>query len=140
MIIVDGYYELANDRCKDVSIDPKTDSDAATLIAVQAIVATVWWGIMLFTYTKNVVGLKIFNKSMSPIEWAFAMLSDKTYGFTAAAYLTNFLIYGAIALPELAAYILYLFGENEWYGWYPATIGLYGSIFLMPIPPIMATL
>ena len=50
LIVVDAQYELATDRCKDISIDPKMDTDPATMIAIQAIVATVWWVIMMVSY------------------------------------------------------------------------------------------
>jgi len=41
---------MSSDRCKDISIDPKTDYDAPILMAVQAIIATVWWFLMLISY------------------------------------------------------------------------------------------
>ena len=80
------------------------------------------------------------NTDVLPIQWAFSMLTDRFYGWTAASYVANFVAYGVVALPELAAWILYLLGENEWFGWYVGTVGLYGSIFLCVLSPIFATL
>lgn len=59
--MVDAPYELTSDRCKDISINPKTDYDAGTLIAVQSLVGTVWLFIGMFAYYKNVLDLKLNN-------------------------------------------------------------------------------
>ena len=112
LIVVDGDYELATDRCKDPSIDSKTDYSPGVMLAFQAIVGTVWWVIVMVNYSKNALELKIDNVSTVPLVWAFMMLTDPTYGWTAASVLANFLVYGIVSVPELIAWIAYLFGEN----------------------------
>lgn len=95
---------------------------------------------MLITYIKNDVDLKTDNKTVLPIIWAFGKLEDPEYGYTAAAYVANFLSGLIVIAPEIAFVILYFIGETEGYGWYSDTVGYWGSIFLLPLAPFFATL
>jgi hypothetical protein len=110
------------------------------MIAVANTLGLIWWFIMLFNYSKNELELKSNNTSVFPIVWSWGFLSDPAYGFTAAAYLASFVSGLFVTAPELAFYILSLVGETEYYGWYTNSIGYWGSIFLMPISPLLATL
>ena len=78
--------------------------------------------------------------SSLPIVWGFSNLTNGTYGWTAAAYVVNFLAGFLVAFVEFGAYIAYLFGENELLGWYTATVGYWGSMYGMLLPAVFATL
>ena len=53
LIVVDADYELTSDKCKDITIDSKTDTDAGIHLGIQAMVGTVWWFLLIIIYMKN---------------------------------------------------------------------------------------
>jgi len=70
----------------------------------------------------------------------WAGILDVRYGWTSAAWLANFFIYGSVSVPELVAWALYLTGDNEWFGWWVTGYGWWGSVFLMTVPVVFSSL
>jgi len=70
LIVVDAPYSLSSDECMDVSIDPKVDYDAGALIAVQALIGTVWLVMNMFVYIKKTYDLTLDStKVYIPVAW-----------------------------------------------------------------------
>ena len=68
------------------------------------------------------------------------MLSDPVYGWTAATYLSTFIAFLVVSLPELVAWVLYLLGESFWFAWWANNIGFWFSVVGMGLPVIASML
>ena len=58
--------------------------------------------------------------------------------YMAISMLLNFVVFLLVNVVELIAWIIYLTGGYEFYGWYASVIGLWGSIVLYLLPPIFS--
>jgi len=70
----------------------------------------------------------------------WTMLSDPVYGWTAATYLSTFIAFLVVSLPELVAWVLYLLGESFWFAWWANNIGFWFSVVGMGLPVIASML
>jgi len=55
-------------------------------------------------------------------------------------YLTSFLVNGFVSVVEFAAWFLYMFGKNWWFGWWVNYPGWIGSVVLGTLPAVFALL
>jgi len=104
-------------------------------------VGTVWWFLLLIVYVKN--GTDLANstgQAVPPISWMWTGIYRGTGGWTAAAYLTSFVVGLVVSVAEFVAWIFYLTGEGEWFSWYTNSVGYYGSIIPQMFPILWAIL
>lgn len=80
------------------------------------------------------------NANTAPIAWMWTAIYSGVHGWTGAAYLTNFFVGLIVPVAELVAWILYLFGDNSWFGWWSNGVGYYGAIIAQMVPPLFAML
>jgi hypothetical protein len=137
--VIDADYNLSTDECKGNPIPALHDVSPGILIAIQAIVGTIWWILLMFVYVKNEADLlDSTGTSAVPLVWFWASIADFRGGWTAAVYMTNFFIYLIVSLGELIAWFFYLGGENAWLGMWVDSVGWYGSVIFMGVPPLFA--
>lgn len=92
----------------------------------------------MIVYIKNIEELENdSNQTSIPLIWMWTNLSSGTVGWTAATYLSNFLLYFTISVGETVAWMFYLFGMPEWFSWWVNLVGFYG-IFLGIFPNLFA--
>lgn len=86
----------------------------------------------MIVYVKNDDDLKDSSTGTGtlPLAWMWSAISSGTHGWTAAAYLTNFWVGLLVNVTELIAWVFYLVGDNEWFGWWANGVGYYGSMIL----------
>lgn len=96
----------------------------------------------MFVYISNTASEDLKNdagQATVPIAWMWNGVYNVSYGWTAAAYLSNFFVYGLVSGAELVAWIMYMVGYNEFLGWWAPSYGWYGSVYLGLLPILFAS-
>ena len=97
---------------------------------------TLWWFITMLTYAPNQTYLETTaGVAQEPIIWLWANLGNSKNGWTAAAYLSTFLVYASVSVVELFGWSFWAIdnpGSDCFYYQYVTTVGywleLYGGI------------
>ena len=141
VLVIDSSYNLIKDDCSDSIIPAKDDYTPGTMIFIQAAVGTIWWIASMFIYSANASALTTSTGVTTvPIVWFWSNIGSTTYGYTAAKYLSNFLLQAFVSVVEVIAWFFYLFGNNWWFGWWVAYPGWYAAVYGMTLPWIFAIL
>ena len=115
------YSEL-NDEAQNVtnSTDATIEDGktAGLALGVQAILGTIWWTACLFVFIPNTYNLSYYGTDLDiPIAWFWYNLGNPThgwtatYGWTAASYLSIFILYVVGRVVETMTFILYLYED-----------------------------
>ena len=83
------------------------------------------------------------GKAVEPIAWLWYNISNVTYGWTAASYLSSFVVYGATSVVEVVGWALYLSHDEPgkcFFRWYSATIGYWFMLYGGMVPWISGIL
>jgi hypothetical protein len=141
VLVIDSSYNLTKDDCSAQLIPAKDDYAPGTLIAIQAVVGTLWWIASMFAYSANSSQLKNSRAAETvPIIWLWEFLGNPSGGYTAAMYLTVFLMQAFVSVVELIAWFFYIHGKNWWLGWWVAYPGWYAAVYGLTLPWIFSIL
>jgi hypothetical protein len=95
----------------------------------------------MFIYVRNTHDLKGSNGVATiPLFWWWEFIIHPNHGFTAASYFSAFLVQALVSVIEFIAWFFYLAGSPDWFGWWSAGIGWWGSVFGMILPWLFAAM
>ena len=110
-----------------------------TLLAIQAIIGTIWWILLLFVFVKNDVDLTdSTGTAQVPLVWMWSGMAGIEGGWTGASYVSSFVVYLVVSVLELVSWFMYLGGDSAWFASWVEGVGWYGSVIFMMLPPLFA--
>jgi len=125
-------------------IDAATDTMPGLLLGIQSMLGTVWWILGMFIYIATTgqatTSLQVSSANSVPLIWMFANLGSATEGWMAGAYFAQFIVFLAVSVIELVAWIVYMTGSAEFASLWIGLIGYWGSLTAYALPPIFAML
>jgi hypothetical protein len=124
--------------------EPYVSQVPGIIFGVQACVCTIWWFIIMFVYVKNTSTdadlMTLGNTRAVPLSWWWERISE--YGgkstFLGLSLMFSFLFYGVVSIPELVAWIMYMFNDMDFARWWFPNVGYWGTIIFYGMPTVFA--
>jgi len=133
VLVIDSNYNVTTDACDISPIPAEKDFAPGTMFFVQSLIGTIWGLLSMVFYRRNVNVLKDTNgKETVPMIWVWSNLDNGNAGWTAATYLTTWVVNLIVSVMEFVQWILLTMGKNRWMTWYTPTIGYGATLLLMP--------
>ena len=125
--------------------DPDNPINEAPLaLGLTGIIGSLWWYTLFFVYVPNTNYITSSqNAATEPIAWFWTNLSSGTHGWTAASYLSSFVLYLITSVVEVIGYTMYLV-EHEYgacfYRSYASTVGYWLGLYVGMLPWVFSLL
>ena len=129
---------------KIIIYEPIVSQIPGIIFGSQAIVCTIWWIIIMFMYVKNVstdADLMTLGRTRTvPLGWWWERIAENGGNsvFLGLSLMVTFLFYGIVSVPELVAWIMYMFGHMDFARWWFPNVGYWGTIIFYGLPTVFA--
>ena len=106
------------DMARQILYVPSVSGTPGIILGVQSIIVTMWWVLIMFVYVKNVSTdadlMTIGNVRTVPLGWWWERIAEYQgkYIFLGLSLLFSWVLYGAIGITELVAFIMYMY-DNQ---------------------------
>ena len=111
-----------------------------TLLGLQSLLALFWWLLTCFAYVQSDISF-LGDPTLAPtipIDWWWTALQSPITGWMAASYLSTFIAYIVVAVPELLAWLVLSTGYPAFARTYFSSVGYWGSVILYAVGPTFA--
>ena len=119
-------------------------NDAPLAIGLTAIIGSLWWYTLFFVYVPNTNYItSAANAATEPIAWFWTNLMDGSHGWTAASYLSTFILYLITSVIEVIGYILYQVQHESgacFFRTFASTVGYWLGLYAGMLPWVFSLL